>query len=120
MRPTATYTIKCAKTGDTYIRTEENLFDDLFDILDYNNDSGKFFRENTELSGRFNGGSMDDNYLGTAVGVREILAWVLAPHFYADNNMAQREPLEDLLKRIQEEEASGPRWRTSKHDYPSL
>ena len=115
----ATYTIKCAKTGDTYIRTDENLFDDLFDILDYNNDSGRFCKENTSLKGRLNGGSMDDSYLGEAVGVREILAWVLTPGFYADNNTAQREPLEDLLKRIQEAEAS-PRFRPWKGDYPSL
>lgn len=119
MRPSATYTIKCAKTGDTYIRTDENLFDDLFDILDYNNDSGRYCKENTSLKGRFNGGSMDDNYLGEAVGVREILAWVLTPGFYADNNMAQREPLEDLLKRIQEEERTGL-FRPWKGDYPSL
>jgi len=115
----ATYTIKCAKTGDTYIRTDENLFDDLFDILDYNNDSGRFCKENTSLKGRLNGGSMDDAYLGEAVGVREILAWVLTPGFHADYTNAQREPLEDLLKRIQEEERK-PWPFTSKRSYPSL
>lgn len=118
MRAT-TYEVYCAKTQDTYIRTEENLFDDLFDILDYNNDSGNYCKENTSLKGRFNGGSMDDAYLGKAVGVREILAWVLTPGFHADNNMAQREPLEDLLKRIQEEERN-PRWGAGKWNYPSL
>lgn len=118
MRAT-TYEIFCAKTKDTYIRTEENLFDDLFDILDYNNDSGQYFKENTSLKGRFNQGSMDDAYLGKAVGVREILAWVLTPGFHAENNTAQREPLEDLLKRIQEEELT-PRFRPWKGDYPSL
>ena len=115
----ATYTIKCARTGDTYIRSDEDLFDDLLDILDYNNDGGKFYKENTSLKGRLNGGSMDDAYLGEAVGVREILAWVLTPGFYADNNMAQREPLEDLLKRIQQEELN-PRFSPWKGDYPSL
>ena len=115
----ATYEIFCAKTKDTYIRTDENLFDDLFDILDYNNDSGRYFKENTTLKGRLNWGSMDDAYLGKAVGVREILAWVLTPGFHADNNTAQREPLEDLLKRIQEEELN-PKFRPWKGDYPSL
>ena len=115
----ATYTIKCAKTGDTYIRTDENLFDDLFDILDYNNDSSRWCKANTSMKGRLNGGSMDDAYLGEAVGVREILAWVLTPGFHADNNTAQREPLEDLLKRIQEEELT-PKFRPWKGDYPSL
>jgi hypothetical protein len=115
-----TFTIKCAKTDTTYIRTEENLFDDLFDILDYNNDSGRFCKENTSLSGRLNGGSMDDSYLGEAVGVREILAWVLSPGFHAYNNTEQREPLEDLLKRIQEAEASPTRMRPWKGDYTSL
>ena len=118
MRAT-TYTIKCARTGDTYIRNEENLFDDLFDILDYNNDSGNFCKTRTSLKGRFNQGSMDDAYLGEAVGVREILAWVLSPGFHAQHNAAQREPLEDLLKRIQEEERY-PYPFTSKHSYPSL
>jgi len=113
-----TYTIECSKTGDTYVRNEENLFDDLFDILDYNADR-KFHRENTSMKGRFNGGSMDDSNLGEAVGVREILAWVLTPGFHAENNAAQREPLEDLLKRIQEDERL-PRLWTSKRDYPSL
>ena len=28
----ATYEVFCARTKDTYIRTDENLFDDLFDI----------------------------------------------------------------------------------------
>lgn len=116
----ATYEVFCAKTDTTYIRTDENLFDDLFDILDYNNDSGRYFKENTALKGRLNGGSMDDAYLGEAVGVREILAWVLTPGFHADNNTAQREPLEDLLKRIQEAEASPTRMRPWKGDYPSL
>jgi hypothetical protein len=113
-----TYTIKCSKTRDTYVRNEENLFDDLFDILDYNADR-KFHRENTSLKGRFNGGSMDDSYLGEAVGVREILAWVLTPGFHAECNSAQRKPLEDLLKRIQEEELT-PRWEPRKSEYPSL
>lgn len=116
----ATYEVVCARTKTTYIRTEENLFDDLFDILDYNNDSGNFCKTRTSLKGRLNGGSMDDSYLGEAVGVREILAWVLTPGFYADYTNAQREPLEDLLKRIQQAEANGPAWRTSKLDYPSL
>lgn len=114
-----TYEVYCAKTKDTYIRTEDNLFDDLFDILDYNNDSGRYFKENTSLKGRLNWGSKDDAHLGKAVGVREILAWVLTPGFHADNNMAQREPLEDLLKRIQEEERV-PFYGASKLDYPSL
>lgn len=118
MRAT-TYEVFCARTGDKYIRTEENLFDDLFDILDYNNDGGNFCKTRTSLKGRFNKGSMDDAYLGEAVGVREILAWVLSPGFHAENNMAQREPLEDLLKRIQEEERN-PWPFTSKITYPSL
>ena len=118
MRAT-TYEVFCAKTNETYIRTEENLFDDLFDILDYNNDSSEWCRKNTSLRGRFNKGSMDDAYLGLAVGVREILAWVLTPGFHAENNTDQREPLEDLLKRIQEAERN-PLWGTSKRNYPSL
>ena len=115
----ATYEVFCAKTKDTYIRTEEDLFDDLFDILDYNNDSSEWCRKNTSLKGRLNWGSKDDAYLGMAVGVREILAWVLTPGFHADNNMAQREPLEDLLKRIQEAERGGG-LSTSKWSWPSL
>jgi len=114
-----TYTIECSKTGDTYVRNEENLFDDLFDILDHNADR-KFHRENTSMKGRFDGGSMDDSYLGEAVGVREILAWVLTPGFHAESNAEQREPLEDLLKRIQEEERMPRSLWTSKRDYPSL
>ena len=115
----ATYEVYCARTQDTYIRTEENLFDDLFDILDYNNDSGNFCKTRTSLKGRLNWGSKDDAYLGQAVGVREILAWVLTPGFHAQHNTAQREPLEDLLKRIQEEERN-PWPLTSKITYPSL
>ena len=118
MRAT-TYEVFCAKTNTTYIRTEADLFDDLFDILDYNNDSGNFCKTRTSLKGRLNWGSKDDAYLGQAVGVREILAWVLTPGFHAENNMAQREPLEDLLKRIQEEERN-PWPLTSKISYPSL
>ena len=118
MRAT-TYEVFCAKTNETYIRTEENLFDDLFDILDYNNDSSEWCRKNTSLKGRFNQGSMDDAYLGEAVGVRGILAWVLTPGFHAENNTDQREPLEDLLKRIQEAERY-PYPFTSKRNYPSL
>ena len=115
----ATYEVFCAKTNTTYIRSEEDLFDDLFDILDYNNDSSEWCKKNTSLRGRLNWGSEDDAHLGKAVGVREILAWVLTPGFHADNNMAQREPLEDLLKRIQEEERT-PKLGTSKWSYPSL
>ena len=115
----ATYTIKCARTGDTYIRTDENIFDDIFDILDYNNDGRLYHREETTMTGRLNGGSMDDSYLGEAEGVRQILAWVLNPGFIGERTNLQIEALEDLLKRIQEAEATTSRWR-GLQDYPSL
>lgn len=114
-----TYTINCARTGDTYIRNEENLFDDLFDILEYNCER-KWCRQETSMKGRFDGGSIDDAYLGEAEGVRQILAWVLTPGFHAEKTDAQVEKLDGLLKRIQEDERNGDSRWVSKRDYPSL
>jgi hypothetical protein len=116
---TTTYEIYDSIRREYYIRDEENVLDDLFDMLDEVVDRrlGGWVYTNFGLKAYVGDHCTDDTHLGTATGVREVLAWVCSPQFQAEGDKGA---YQDLLERIQQEEADGPAWRTTKHDYPSL
>ena len=115
---TTTYEIYDSIRREYYIRDEETVLDDLFDMLDEVVDTrlGGWVYNNFSLKAYVGDHCNDDTHLGTATGVREVLAWVCSPHFQAEGDT---EAYQDLLKRIQEEERT-PFFGASKHDYPSL
>lgn len=114
-----TYEIYDSIRKEFYIRDEETVLDDLLDMLDEVVDRGivGWVFSNFGLKAYVGKNCTDDTHLGTATGVREVLAWVCSPHFQAEGD---REAYQDLLERIQQEEADGPSWRTTSHNYPSL
>ena len=114
-----TYEIFDPIRREYYIRDEETVLDDLIDMLDETADKrlGGWTFANFGLKAYVGDHCNDDTHLGTATGVREVLAWVCSPHFQAEGD---KEAYQDLLERIQQAEANGPAWRTTSHDYPSL
>ena len=114
-----TYEVYDSIRREYYIRDEETVLDDLFDMLDEVVDRrlGGWVYKNFGLKAYVGDHCTDDTHLGTATGVREVLAWVCSPHFQAEGDKGA---YQDLLERIQQAEADGPAWRTTKHDYPSL
>ena len=99
-----------------YIRDEENVLDDLIDILEEAVEKHPRSYEYNQfgLKGYVGDHCNDDTHLGTATGVRLVLAWVCSPHFQADGDTDRYEA---LLKRIQEKERKGGVWCD---DYSSL
>ena len=112
-----TYEVYDSLRKEFYIRDEETVLDDLIDMLDEVADRYLHWAySNFSLKAYVGDHCNDDTHLGTATGVREVLAWVCGPHFQAEGD---KEAYHDLLKRIQESERT-PRLGTSKRSYPSL
>lgn len=111
-----TYEIFDPIRKEFYIRDEENVLDDLFDMLEEAVDKHPRGYEYNQfgLKGYVGDHCNDDTHLGTATGVRLVLAWVCSPHFQADGDTDRYEA---LLKRIQEKERNGGVWS---ENYSSL
>ena len=114
-----TYEIYDSTRGEFYIRDEENVLDDLFEMIEEAVEKHPRGYPYTQfgLKGYVGDHCNDDTHLGTATGVRLVLAWVCSPHFQADGDTGR---YEFLLKRIQEKERKPNWWTVLKEDYPSL